>query len=301
MRLLIATAATLALLLMGPGAALALDSCPGKRPSQRVIATGQGQLESAVVDDRGRLLFTSVFKSALMRIERPGTTPRLVADGIPIPGGLALDPRGRIYVGSGNSIANGLLAPAQGLAQLYRVDPRTGAKRVFATGLSMANGLVRRSDGTFFASDDFAPSVDRISPRGKVKRAWSTAPSTNGLALDPSERFLYANRSFGPTTQVLRIDVRRPERVIEWATPPAAEASSVLDGMAIDSRGRLLLAAFGPGELWRSDGRGKLCALARGLGSSLSAVAVGRGRRGFRAGRNYTVAFNGTITEVKLR
>ncbi len=229
----IAVAATLALPATA-AAASTLPDCPGSRPAPRALLSGQGQLESLAFDAAGRLLFTDRTRQALMVVQRRGARPRVLASGIDDPGGIALDPKGRVYVGFGNNIANGQAAPAAGRAGLYVVDPRTGRKRVFARGLSMANGVVRAKDGTFYASDDFQPTVDRISPRGRVQRAWSTAPFTNGLALDATGRHLFANRSGAPTA-ILRIDTRTG-RFTTWASPPAADGGAFLDGLTREGR-----------------------------------------------------------------
>ncbi len=292
------TAATVAAALIAAapaGAASTLPACPGSRPPLRALLTGQGQLESLAFDAAGRLLFTDRTRKALLVLDRRGARPRVLATGIADPGGIALDPKGRIYVGFGNNIANGRAAPAAGRAGLYVVDPRTGRTRVFARGLSMANGVVRAKDGTFYASDDFQPSVDRISPRGRVERAWSTAPFTNGLALDATGRHLFANRSGSPTA-ILRIDTRTG-RFATWAHPPAADGGAFLDGLTRGKGTTLYAAAFGAGEVWRIDARRRLCALARGE-VGLSSVAVGPGRRGFPRTALYAAGYGGKLLEL---
>lgn len=278
------------------GAASTLPDCRGSRPAPRDLLTGQGAIESLAFDARGRLLFTDRTHNALMVVAHRGGRPRVLASGIVDGGGIAFDGKGRIYVGFGNNIANGQAAPAVGNAGLYVVDPRTGRKRVYVRGLSMANGVVRTRNGTFFASDDFRPSLDRVSPRRVVTRAWSAAPYTNGLALGPGERWLYANRSGAPTA-ILRIDTRTGA-FSTWASPPAADGGSFLDGLTRGRGNTLYAAAFGAGEVWRIDGRRRFCALARGS-AALSSVAVSPGRRGFPRHALYAAGYAGKVLELR--
>ena len=263
-----------------PAAGATVPDCASPQ-APRVLLAGQGQLESVLVDRRGRLVYTDRDRQALMVIPRRGAAPRVLADGIADPGGLAEDRRGRILVGFGNNVANSLAAPAVGNAGLYAVDPRTGAKSLAVSGLSMANGVARARDGTLYASSDFSATIDRVLPGQPAQRAWATPRSSNGLAL--SRRYLFANVSL-PPTEIIRIDVRDPALTTTWAAPPAEDGNAFLDGLAIGRRGRLVAATWVAGEIWRVDGPGRLCALARGL-TQPSAVALGHGDRGFRAGR----------------
>ena len=91
----------------------------------RTVLTGQGVLESVIADDRGGLLYTDNSKSALMRLDRPGGTPRQVAP-LPKPGGLLLEPGGTVIAGSGNGFQEGAIGNVSPMAKLLRIDPRTG-------------------------------------------------------------------------------------------------------------------------------------------------------------------------------
>jgi hypothetical protein len=137
-------------------------------------------------------------------------------------------------------------------------------------------------------------SLDRVPRGGAPQRAWATPRSSNGLAL--RGRYLFVNVSLPPTA-IVRIDTRDPSRIEPWAAPPTADAGAFLDGLAIGRRGRLLATAWAAGEVWRSDGRDRLCALARGLPNP-SSVAPGRGHRGFRRGSGYVATYGGTVVEL---
>jgi sugar lactone lactonase YvrE len=290
----LAVALALATLCLAPGAAGAVPAC-GDSVTPRPLVEGTSWLESIAFDARGRLLFTDVVRAKLMVLDRRGARPRALAD-VPAPGGIAVLPGNRALVGSGNTFDNGKAAPAQGLAKLLLVDLGTGRTRTYATGLSMANGVVRARDGTVYASDDFAPSLDRVSRRGVVRRAWSTVPASNGLALDRRGRHLYVNISFD-RTRIVRVDVRDPRRVRTVAAPPAAESGALLDGLAFDARRRLTAAAFAAGEVWRVKGRG-FCAVARDLPGA-TAVAPGRRGRGFSPSSLYVTTSRGLLVELR--
>jgi hypothetical protein len=111
--------------------------------------------------------------------------------------------------------------PALGGAGIEWVDLKTGRVTSYATGLAMANGVVRTAKGVISASDAVKPSLDRVRADGRVDRGWLTFGDASGLALGNDDRFLYANRSPSPT-RVVRIDLRRPSRVATGRTPPCS-------------------------------------------------------------------------------
>ena len=74
-----------------------------------------------------------------------------------------------------------------------RVDLVQGQVTPVVKGLSMANGVVRAPDGSYYASDNLALSLDRVSPSGVVQRKWLNLNS-NGLALSRDGRTLFVNQ-----------------------------------------------------------------------------------------------------------
>lgn len=282
--------------LVPAASAHAIAACPGVDPGVVPVLTGQGSLESVIVDARGRLYYTDTTAKALRRLDAPGAQPETIASGIEAPGGLAIDDRGRILVGQGDGIVPGLagnLAPA---ARLLRVDPETRRVETFAQGLQMANGVVRADDGTVYASSDVGLGIDRIAPDGTVTVRWASVFSANGLAIDRAQRYLYAAQTFQPAA-IARIDLRDPSRVETWATPPVDGIAAGPDGMTIDGRDRLLVAANLAGEVWRVNADRSVCAVGTGL-TTTSAVAYGHGDRGFSRGRLFAVGFDGVVAEV---
>jgi sugar lactone lactonase YvrE len=258
-------------------------------------------LESAIVDDRGRLFFTSqtrhgLLSGALLRLDRPDGTPIEVGGAIPSPGGLAFDPDGRLIVGYGCSIQGGLLGTLIPRAGLLLVDPDNGRRETYATGLRMANGVVRAPDGCVYASSDVSQWIERIEPDGVVDRRWARVWSANGLALDQEGRYLYAAQTFAPAA-IVRVELDRPDAVTTLARPRPSARAAMPDGLAIDSAGRVYVAVNGAGQIWRVDPNGSIHVLARGLRFP-SDVAVGRGNDGFSAGNLYAVTFRGHVIEL---
>lgn len=262
----------------------------------RVLQTGWGVLESAIVDDRGRLLFTSQTRKAVLRMDAPDADPTTVATGIESPGGLALAGDGRIIVGFGDSPLGGLIGNVAPRAGLLLVDPDTGALEPWVTGLGMANGVARAPDGTVFASNDLGTHIDRVTPAGAVQRRWAKVPSANGLALSPDGDHLYAAQTF-VRAAIKRVEIANPDHVVTYARPALPAAFVCLDGLAIDDAGVLYAAANAAGQIWRIAADGSIRAIARGL-SFPSAVALGRGATGFRAGNLYVVTFAGDVIEL---
>lgn len=283
----------LALGLIVAAPAHAVPDCPGTAPA-RTILSGQGVLESVIADDRGGLLYTDNSKNALMRLDRPGGTPRQVAP-LPKPGGLLLEPGGTVIAGSGNGFQEGAVGNVSPMAKLLRIDPHTGRTTTLATGLQMANGLAYDLDRTIYGSDDVGRrGIDRFR-NGKVETQWADVLSANGLAVDRAGRYLFANQTFVPAA-IARVDLRDPAKVETFARPGPQDVSAGLDGMTIDQSDRLFSAANGAGQLWRIGTDRSICALARGL-LLPSAVAFGGGGA-FPTTSLYAVTFSGNVVEA---
>lgn len=286
--------------LLAPAEALAAPDCTRNAPRVRTLESGLGTLESAMVDRRGRLFFSSMQRGStgeLNRMTKRRDTPEAIVEGIDAPGGLALMPDGDLLLGYGNSIAGGNAGDLNPQAGLVRVNANTGATIPYAEGLGMANGVVRARDGTVFASNDFGNLLDRVEPDGTVEHGWAEVESSNGLVVDPSGRYLYAAQTFRPAA-IQRIEIADPANVEPFFEADPADIYAGFDGMTRDRRGNLFVTANGAGELWRIGRDGTPCVIARGLGMP-SAVARGRGRRNFKHGNLYVVNFGGQVVELR--
>jgi hypothetical protein len=185
------------------------------------------------------------------------------------------------------------------MSGLWRVDPESGAKELFATGLAMANGLDRGPDGSFYASNDFGSNIDRVMG-GKTEAGWAKVESGNGLVVDSSARYLYVAQTFRPAA-IQRVDLGDPTEVTPYVVAEGSDMTAGLDGMTRDARDRLFVTANGSGEVWRVDRPPRICVLLAGLPAfpdGPSAVTTGTGGGPFGAGNLYVVTFNGDLIEL---
>jgi hypothetical protein len=284
-----------------PAQATAAPACPGAPPQANYLVTGQTTLESVIVDSRGRLFFTD--ETSVLRLDERGKPPVRFVD-VHEPGGLAFDTDGQLVVGTGNTLSNGAQGDITGPAGLLKVDPDTGQASVYASGLAMANGLVRGPDGSFYASNDGGQNIDRVRA-GQTERGWAKVLSGNGLVIDSSGRYLYAAQTFRPAA-IARVSLADPSDNTTWLLADPVDWPAGLDGLAIDAADNVFAAANGAGEIWRigrnPDGSAQpACVLLGGLPGfpdGPSAVAVGAGKGPFGAENLYVVTFDGNVLEL---
>ncbi len=172
---------------------------------------------------------------------------------------------------------------------VWRVTPE-GEKTLVASGIGDPNAILVLANGELLVSDDFTPNVYRVAKDGSVHVFTDTIPFPNGLALAPDGATLYVAQIFsrapaGPpparfeefSDQVWRL----PLVDFRPAGPPEVffrtGGATGPDGLAVDTHGRVYLAAAREGQLWRIDpatGKGEL--LAEGL-PGLASLAFGQG------------------------
>ncbi|MFD1814474.1 SMP-30/gluconolactonase/LRE family protein [Rhodococcus gannanensis] len=288
------TAATVTALVLGIGSASAFPLSATTPMCSDVGAPRSvaqpSAYEAVAFDSDGRMLVSNAFGNSVDMVDTPGAPPRSVAT-VPSPGGIAPLPDGTVLVGSGNS-TTAFLAPT---AELRQLNPTTGEQRVVANGLSMANGVVRASDGTVYASSDVEPAIDRVHPDGRVERAWYRASTANGLALSADERTLFANVSIGDTS-IVAIDTETGASRVHFRPPPAL-ALAFLDDLDIDGAGRLYTNAFLAGQTWRVDPDGSFCAVATNLVFP-AGISVGAAGSPFAADSVYVTTYSGSVYEI---
>jgi sugar lactone lactonase YvrE len=276
---------------VGPAAA-APDCSP--MPAVRLIASGQGMLESIASDARGRLFYTDTDAQRLLRLDRPGAQPTVLAKNMDSILGVMVDTNGTLVVGFGNSNTDALAD--NGNAGLMRVDPKTGKTlEIITRGLDMANGIARGPDGAYYASNDFGNGIDRFL-NGVVTDNWSQVETPNGLVIDSAGRYLYAAQTFKPAS-IAQIDLAHPELTTTYFAASGADMSAGPDGITRDGADRLYVAANGAGEVWRVDRDRTICVLARNL-PFVSSVSFGGGKPGFPSHNLYAVTFTGVVVEL---
>jgi sugar lactone lactonase YvrE len=240
----------------------------------RTLLSGQGWLESLAFDGRGGITISALSRGRILRLSRHGRLSVLL-DHVNAPGGEIV--RGRfLYFTTGD-----LIPPAPD-GTIARLDLLTGKSTTWASGLTMPNGLAFLPNGDAVVSrdDETGPpptDVTRISARNRrhPRFNWVRIPDTNGLAVDPSGRWLYVDRTFSKNGLVDRISIAHPRMV---SVIGRLGAGVLPDDMTIDASGILYIAGFGSGKVYRLDPRThSSCAIASGLGNPTAVVFGGHG------------------------
>jgi hypothetical protein len=165
----------------------------------------------------------------------------------------------------------------------------------------MPNGLVFLPNGDALTSRDLGgpPAIYVVPHRHPAHhRVWANTDDSNGMAVDPSGRYVYANQTFKAESPVLRIPIANPAKFAVLAQTGSAKG---LDDMTIDRSGVLYLAANGTGEIIRLDPRTRRsCTIAGGVDAgwrNTSAVKFGCGP-GWRSDHLFAVGFDGVVHEL---
>src|SRR5262249_32614528 len=133
--------------------------------------------------------------------------------------------------------------------------------------LPNGDAVVSRDTGT-------GTGITRIRARDRAHPQFNWAPvdGTNGLALDPSGKWLYATNIY--KSLVYRIKVSDPSQIKTIATLPS---QTLPDDMTTDAKGGLYIAAPGVGDVLQlNPATGASCTIASNLGLPTS-VRFGAG------------------------
>jgi sugar lactone lactonase YvrE len=257
----------------------------------RTLLTGQGWLESLAFDGRGGLLLSALLQNKILRLNRHGRLTSVLA-GVHAPGGEIV--RGRhLYFTTGDTV------PPASDGTIDRLDLRTGRNTIWARGLSMPNGLAFLPNGDAVVSRDLegvVPPTDitLVPARSRHPHVnWARVPDSNGLAVDPTGRWLYSDRTASMRGAVVRVLIAHPStvQVIGWLG-----AGSVPDDMSNGPGGTLYIAGFGNGRVFRFDpARHVACTLAAGLAEPTAVVAGGKG---WRSGDLFVTSAAGDLYEL---
>ncbi len=127
--------------------------------------------------------------------------------------------------------------------------------------MSIPNFPVLDSTGNLYVSDsgswpEGGGCIFRVSPDDECV-VWSTASPhfTNGLAIDPSGKFLYVAESLLPG--VTRIPIL-PDGSAGAVEQVCLMPGTVPDGLAFDSQGRLYISCYRPDRVYRMSSSGEL-------------------------------------------
>ncbi|MES2788871.1 MAG: SMP-30/gluconolactonase/LRE family protein [Planctomycetota bacterium] len=205
----------------------------------------------------GAVYFTDIINSRILCLRRPGTLFEVWRTDSGLSNGLLFDHLGRLLACEGNEFGVG------GRRRITRTDMQTGEIEVLTDRFdgvqyNAPNDIAARSNGQLFFTDPCYgdrstmqmahESVYRIDVDGRVTRL-ITQPDIqrpNGIALSPDERTLYVVDScpvIGGNRKIWAFDlaadgtVSRQRLVYDFGTGRGG------DGMAVDQRGTLYIAA----------------------------------------------------------
>jgi sugar lactone lactonase YvrE len=277
------------------GAAPAWGACAPWRA--QTVLSGQGALENLVFDRRGGLLLSASRDDAILRLGSHGGLRPLIDD-VNAPGGLRVRD-GVLYFNTGDDAQSGLNGRADGTIDRYSLQD--GRRTVWAKGLTMPNGLIFLPNGDAVVSRDLGKGtgITRI-PAGHPRRPqpnWAKLDDTNGMAKDPTGRWLYTVETFTAASRVYRIRIDNPAQIRVVAKLGTGTVPLGLDDMTRDRHGRLYIAANIAGEVIRlNPDTGASCVIASGLRNP-SAVKFGRGP-GWSDRSLYVTSFDGTVRKL---
>jgi hypothetical protein len=265
--------------------------------SQRTIVNGLGLLENLEPDGRGGMLVSAGTKRAILRVHPDGLAETLVP-GVNAPGGQRV--RGStLFFNTGDSAQSGLNGTRDGTIE--RVDLNSGVRSTYTSGLTMPNGLVFLPNGDAVVSRDLGSGtrLTRI-PDGNPAQPqfnWAGREDHNGLAVDTTKTFLYADETFTADSAIWRIRIDRPGEIRRVARLGDGRTGKALDDMTIDGRNNLYVTAQVPGAIVRVNPlNGDSCTIISGLRNP-SAVKFGRGT-GWSPRNLYVTGFDGTLREL---
>ena len=260
------------------------------------VLTGQGPLENLVFDRRGGLLLSASADDEILRLGRKGGLTTLIDD-VHAPGGLRVRD-GVLYFNTGDDATSGVQGIADGTIGRYRFE--SGRRSVWADGLTMPNGLIFLPNGDAVVSRDLGSGTGMTRIRARdpehPQPNWARLDDTNGMAVDPTGRWLYTVETFAPESRVYRIRISDPARIRVVASLVGSVPKG-LDDMTIDRHGRLYITANIAGEVIRVNPRtGAHCVIASGLRNP-SAVKFGQGP-GWSKRSLYVTGFDGAVIRL---
>lgn len=293
MRALAAATILAAVIAAAPAAQGATDPCTPW--SQQPLGDSLGSLENLEFDGRGNLLLSASGRGSIELMTPDGTVSTLIPN-VRAPGGQRVVGK-VLYFNTGDAAQSGLAGTPDGTIDRFDLDSRV--RTTFASGLTMPNGLAILPNGDFVVSRDIGTGtgITRIprSDPAHPQANWSDLADQNGLAVDPTGTWLYADQTFTLESAVYRIRISNPAQRSVVATLGDSGPKG-LDDLTIDRKGVLYLAANLTGEVIRLDpSTGKHCTIVTGL-QNPSALKFGRGP-GWDANHLYATAFDGTVRE----
>jgi len=203
-------------------------------------------LEGPVFDEAGNLYVTDIPFGRVFRIDPQGAWD-LVAQWDGEPNGMKFLSAGQLLV---TDYKNGLVVLDVQSGQVRPFLERRNSER-----FKGVNDLVFDSKGNLYFTDqgqtglhDPTGRVYRLAPEGRLDMLLSNVPSPNGIVLSNDERFLFVAATRGNC--VWRMPLLADGSVSKAGQFFTSYGPSGPDGLAMDERGRLLVANPGLAYVW---------------------------------------------------
>jgi gluconolactonase len=233
-------------------------------------------LEGPVFDAAGNLYVTDIPFGRIFRIDAHGEWEQ-IAEWAGEPNGMKFLNERELLV---TDYRNGLMV----------CDIASGAVRPYlerrnSERFKGVNDLIFDSRGNLYFSDqgqtglhDPTGRLYRLRPNGQLDLLLANVPSPNGVALSPDERVLYLGVTRG--NQVWRVPLLDDGSVAKVSAFFTSYGPSGPDGLAVDAKGRVIVANPGLGVAWVLNHKAEPEVVLRSTaGASLTNVAFGGAER----------------------
>jgi len=233
-------------------------------------------LEGPVFDTAGNLYVTDIPFGRIFRIDAKGNWEQ-VAEWAGEPNGMKFLNDRELLV---TDYRNGLM-----VCDIVSGHVRPWLERRNSERFKGVNDLVFDSRGNLYFTDqgqtglhDPTGRLYRRRPDGRLDVLLSNVPSPNGVALSPDERVLYLGVTRG--NAVWRVPLLDDGSVAKVGAFFTSYGPSGPDGLAVDQKGRLIVANPGLGVAWVLNHRAEPEVVLRSCsGTSLTNVAFGGSHR----------------------
>ena len=213
------------------------------------------------------------------------------ADGTPTSLAKLINPIGLSHDGDGNLLVADF-GPTSAFVQppsdkndgtIVKVTP-DGNTETLATGIPDPNFIAVRDDGSFLVSDDGAHFIYEVEKGGGEASIWSdeiVAP--NGIAFSSDGRTAYVCQTFEEAGTLLMdnriwsVGIGENAEAGDVDLLATVEDGSALDGIALDAKGRIYVAANVKGKIWRIDPETRDVVLIASGMKGVASLAFGRG------------------------
>ncbi|MEL6611278.1 MAG: T9SS type A sorting domain-containing protein [Bacteroidota bacterium] len=237
----------------------------------------------------GLLAVLAVFALAVPTQAQTTTVETVLPAGSDIDDGLVLGPDGALY----GSRFGGFPTPIG--RTVTRVEFPEAMTSIYADGFSRANGLTFGPDGTLYVANYNTGTVSAVTPDGNIS-LFGRAPgptTVSGLLYDTARDVVVVASYDGNWVKTVDANGTFADVIDEGLNFPA--------GLAFDDEGRLYVADFERGKIYRIDGYPDTPSLVQiaDLATDIGFLAYGGGQlfaTGIDDNRVYEISLDGTVT-----